>query len=174
MSRRLDETGKRGVIAGFLVQEMAHDGLEVFAGVNTDPDWGPVLAFGAGGVLVEALGDVALRPLPLRDGDAEAMIAETRAGALLAGYRGRPPGDLAALARCLTALADFAWAERHHLAEIDVNPIVVSARGCAVVDALIVPRAVPRSAAPSGGASVRRVLSRGRAAFRPDLPRARP
>jgi acyl-CoA synthetase (NDP forming) len=140
MSRRLDETGKRDVIAGFLVQEMAHDGLEVFAGVNTDPDWGPVLAFGAGGVLVEALGDVALRPLPLRDGDAEAMIAETRAGALLAGYRGRPPGDLAALARCLTALADFAWTERHHLAEIDVNPIVVSARGCAVVDALIVPR----------------------------------
>ena len=140
MLRRLDETGKRGVIAGFLVQEMAHDGLEVFAGVNTDPDWGPVLAFGAGGVLVEALGDVALRPLPLRDGDAEAMIAETRAGALLAGYRGRPPGDLAGLARCLTALADFAWAERHHLAEIDVNPIVVSARGCAVVDALIVPR----------------------------------
>jgi acyl-CoA synthetase (NDP forming) len=143
MSRRLDETGKRGVIAGFLVQEMAHDGLEVFAGVNTDPDWGPVLAFGAGGVLVEALGDVALRPLPLRDGDAEAMIAETRAGALLAGYRGRPPGDLAALARCLTALADFAWAERHHLAEIDVNPIVVSARGSAVVDALIVPRDRP-------------------------------
>jgi hypothetical protein len=51
---------------------VAQDGLEVFAGVNTDPDWGPVLAFGAGGVLVEALGDVALRPLPLRDGDAEA------------------------------------------------------------------------------------------------------
>jgi acetyltransferase len=119
---------------------MAHDGLEVFAGVNTDPDWGPVLAFGAGGVLVEALGDVALRPLPLRAGDAEAIIAETRAGALLAGYRGRPPGDLAALAGCLTALADFAWAERDHLAEIDVNPIVVSERGCTVVDALIVPR----------------------------------
>jgi acetate---CoA ligase (ADP-forming) len=143
MSRRLDETGKRGVIAGFLVQEMAQDGLEVFAGMNTDPDWGPVLAFGAGGVLVEALADVALRPLPLRDGDAEAMIAETRAGALLAGYRGRPPGDSAALARCLTALADFAWAERHYLAEIDVNPIVVSERGCAVVDALIVPRGDP-------------------------------
>jgi len=143
MSRHLDETGKRGVVAGFLVQEMAHDGLEVFAGVNTDPDWGPVLAFGAGGVLVEALGDVALRPLPLRDGDAEAMIAETRAGALLAGYRGRPPGDLAALARCLTALADFAWAEREHVAEIDVNPIVVTERGCAVVDALIVPRHRP-------------------------------
>ena len=108
--------------------------------MSTDPDWGPVLAFGAGGVLVEALGDVALRPLPLRDGDAEAMIAETRVGALLAGYRGRPPGDLAALGRCLSALADFAWAERDDIAEIDVNPIVVGEHGCAVVDALIVPR----------------------------------
>ena len=53
------------------------------------------------------------------------MIAEARAGALLAGYRGRPPGDVTALARCLTALAEFAWAERDHVAEIDVNPIVV-------------------------------------------------
>jgi len=142
MSDRIEETGQRGAIAGFLVQELARDGLEVFAGVSTDPDFGPVLAFGAGGVLVEALADVALRPLPLRDGDAEAMIAETRAGALLAGYRGRPSGDVAALARCLTALADFAWVERGHFVEIDLNPIVVRerGRGCLVVDALIVPR----------------------------------
>ena len=120
--------------------------------MNTDPDWGPVFAFGGGGVLVEALGDVALRPLPLRDGDAEAMIAETRAGALLAaGYRGQPPGDSAALARCLNALAEFAWAERDQLAAIDVNPIVVRerGRGCLVVDALI----VPRDAAESSGSS---------------------
>jgi acetate---CoA ligase (ADP-forming) len=146
MSRRLEESGQRGTIAGFVIQELARDGLEVFAGVSTEPDWGPVLAFGAGGVLVEALADVALRPLPLKDGDAEAMIAETRAGALLAGYRGRPPGDVLALARCLTALADFAWAEREHVAEIDVNPIVVRerGRGCVVVDALIVPRPAPR------------------------------
>jgi acyl-CoA synthetase (NDP forming) len=142
MSRRLEETGQRAAIAGFLVQPVARDGLEVFAGVSADPAFGPVLAFGAGGVRVETLADVALRPLPLRDGDAEAMIGETRAGALLAGYRGRPPGDVAALARCLTALADFAWAERDHVAEIDVNPIVVRerGRGCVVVDALIVPR----------------------------------
>ena len=143
MSRRLDETGKRGVIAGFLVQEMAHDGLEVFAGVNTDPDWGPVLAFGAGGVLVEALGDVALRPLPLRDGDAEAMIAETTIAARqLAGVRGQPPADVGALCRCLEALADYAWAEGASIAEIDLNPIKVleRGRGCVVVDALIVPR----------------------------------
>jgi len=143
MSRQIEETP----IAGFLVQAVARHGLEVFAGVSTDPDWGPVLAFGAGGVLIETLADVALRALPLRTGDAEAMITETRAGTLLAGHRGRPPGDVAALVRCLYALADFAWSERDHLVEIDVNPIIVRERGhgCVVVDALI----VPRSATPA-------------------------
>jgi acetate---CoA ligase (ADP-forming) len=143
MNRRLERDGRSGRIAGFLVQPVAHAGLEVFAGVSTDPDFGPILAFGAGGVLVEALEDVALRALPLREGDVEAMIAETRAGSLLRGYRGRPPGDVATLARCLTALADFAWAERASIAEIDVNPIIVHERGCDVVDALIVPRRAP-------------------------------
>jgi acyl-CoA synthetase (NDP forming) len=127
---------------GFVVQEMVTGGVEVYAGVSRDPDFGPVLAFGAGGVLIEALGDVALRPLPLREGDAEAMVAESRAAALLAGVRGRPPADVAALHRCLGALAGFAWDGRERLAEIDVNPIVVRerGRGCVVVDALIVPR----------------------------------
>ena len=141
MSKRLAEIGDRDA-TGFLIQAMERGGLEVFAGVSADPDWGPMLAFGAGGVLIETLADVALRTLPLREGDAEAMIAETRAGTLLAGYRGRPPGDVPALVHCLNALADFAWAERDHVAEIDVNPIVVRerGRGCVVVDALIVPR----------------------------------
>jgi len=141
MSKRLAEMGHRDA-TGFLIQAMERSGLEVFVGVSADPDWGPVLAFGTGGVLIETLADVALRTLPLREGDAEAMIAGTRAGTLLAGYRGRPPGDVPALVRCLNALADFAWAERDHVAEIDVNPIVVRERGggCVVVDALIVPR----------------------------------
>ncbi len=142
MARRLREAGKGSAVAGFLVQETA-GGLEVFAGVSRDPDFGLVLAFGAGGVMIEALGDVALRALPLREGDAEAMIAQTRAATLLGGFRGRPPADVPALGRCLDAIADFAWAEREAIAEIDVNPIMVRARGegCVVVDALIVPRA---------------------------------
>jgi acyl-CoA synthetase (NDP forming) len=140
MACRLRDSGKPS--AGFLVQETV-DGLEVFAGVSRDPDFGLVLAFGAGGVMIEALGDVALRALPLREGDAEAMIADTRAATLLAGFRGRPPADAPALARCLETIGDFAWAEREAIAEIDVNPIMVRARGkgCVVVDALIVPRA---------------------------------
>jgi acyl-CoA synthetase (NDP forming) len=141
-SRRIDELGRRNDVATFLIQEMAHGILEVFAGVSRDPDFGLVLAFGAGGVLVEALDDVALRPLPLRDGDAASMIAETRVATLLEGFRGRPPGDVDALARALEAVGDFAWAERENLAELDVNPIVVRERGAGyvVVDALIIPR----------------------------------
>ena len=142
-SRRLDDLGRRNDVAGYLIQEMAHGILEVFAGVSRDPDFGLVLAFGAGGVLIEALDDVALRPLPLRAGDAEGMIAETRVAALLGGFRGRPPGDVGALARTLEAIGDLAWVERESMGELDVNPIVVreTGAGCVVVDALIVPRA---------------------------------
>ena len=130
-------------VAGFVVQPMIDGGVEVLAGVNHDRDFGPVLAFGLGGVAVEAVADVALRPLPLRAGDAEAMIAETAlATRMLAGFRGRPPADVPALVRCLEALADYAWADRDAIAEIDLNPIKVRPRGqgCVVVDALIVPR----------------------------------
>ena len=143
LSRRVDELGRRNDVAGLLIQEMAHGILEVFAGINRDPDFGLVLAFGAGGVLIETLDDVALRPLPLRAGDAQGMIAETRVATLLGGFRGRPPGDVGALARALEAIGDLAWAERESLGELDVNPIVVkqTGAGCVVVDALIVPRA---------------------------------
>jgi acyl-CoA synthetase (NDP forming) len=128
--------------ARLLVQKMVTGGIEVFAGVSRDPDFGPVIAFGIGGILVEILDEVALRLLPLRDGDAEAMIAETRAGRILAGVRGRPPADVDALAALLYRLADFAWAGRDAIAEIDLNPIMVgpSGTGCTIVDALIVRR----------------------------------
>jgi acyl-CoA synthetase (NDP forming) len=128
-------------VDGFVVQAMVGGGVEVLAGVSHDPDFGPVLAFGPGGVAVEALADVALRPLPLRAGDARALVAETAAARLLAGLRGQPPADVEALCRCLEGLADYAWADRAAIAEIDLNPIKVGPRGagCVIVDALIVP-----------------------------------
>jgi acyl-CoA synthetase (NDP forming) len=131
-------------VAGFVVQQMVSGGVEVLAGVTHDPDFGLVLAFGLGGIAAEALTAVALRPLPLRVGDAEAMVAEVPAAAtLLAGFRGRPPADVEGLCRCLEALADYAWADRALVAELDLNPVVVlpRGRGAVVVDALIVPRA---------------------------------
>jgi hypothetical protein len=127
-------------IAGYLVQEMIADGVEVFAGVARDPDFGLSLAFGLGGVGVEVLRDFALRPLPLREGDAEAMIAETRGAALLKAFRGRPAADIAALAQCLYALSDFAAANSDRIDEIDLNPIKARHKGCIIVDALIVTR----------------------------------
>jgi acyl-CoA synthetase (NDP forming) len=138
MQRRV--TALNRPIVGYLVQEMIADGVEVFAGVARDPDFGLSLAFGLGGVGVEVLRDFALRPLPLREGDAEAMIAETRGAVLLRAFRGRPAADIAALAQCLYALSDFAAANSDRIDEIDLNPIKARANGCIIVDALIVTR----------------------------------
>jgi len=138
MQRNVAMLGKP--IAGYLVQEMIADGVEVFAGIARDPDFGLSLAFGLGGVGVEVLRDFALRPVPLRQGDAEAMITETRGAALLGAFRGRPAADVAALAQCLYVLSDFAAANADRIDEIDLNPIKARAKGCVIVDALIVTR----------------------------------
>jgi acetate---CoA ligase (ADP-forming) len=129
-------------IEGYLVQEMIDNGVEVFAGVARDPDFGLSIAFGLGGVAIEVMRDFALRPLPLRDGDAEAMIAELRGAALLGPVRGGPGADIASLAACLYALADFAVANHDRISEIDLNPIKArpTGMGCVVVDALIATR----------------------------------
>jgi acyl-CoA synthetase (NDP forming) len=138
MQARVTRLGRP--IEGYLVQEMVADGVEVFAGISRDPDFGLSIAFGLGGIAVEVLRDFALRPLPLRAGDAEAMIAETRGAALLKGFRGGAAADVDALARCLYALSDFAVANNERIAEIDLNPIKARSGGCVVVDALIVTR----------------------------------
>jgi acyl-CoA synthetase (NDP forming) len=131
----------RKSIDGFVVQPMIAGGVEVFAGVKRDPGFGHFLAFGIGGVAIEVLRDFALRQLPLREGDAEVMIGEIRGAALLGAVRGQPAADVPALARCLYALGDFAWANRQDIAEIDLNPIKVlpAGQGAVVLDALIVP-----------------------------------
>lgn len=141
LAQRLAKVPGKPSTAGVLVQQMVRDGVEVFAGVSRDPDFGPALAFGIGGVAIEIVRDFALRPLPLRAGDAEAMIGEIKGAALLRGVRGGLPADVDSLARCLYALGDFAYADREHIAEIDLNPIKVLPRGqgCVVVDALIAP-----------------------------------
>ncbi|MFM9884657.1 MAG: acetate--CoA ligase family protein, partial [Burkholderiales bacterium] len=139
---RARQHGVADSLAGILVQEMIMGGIEVFAGVSRDPEFGLMLAFGLGGVAIELLGDFSLRPLPLREGDARAMIGGTKTAALLTGARSRTAYDVEALIECIEAFAAFAHAEREHIAEIDLNPIIVlpAGRGCRIVDALIVPR----------------------------------
>jgi acyl-CoA synthetase (NDP forming) len=125
--------------AAFLVQEFVADGVELFAGISRDPDFGLSIAFGLGGTAIEVTRDFALRMLPLREGDAEAMIAETGAAAMLGPLRGRPAADVKSVVACLHALSDYADAHADNLDEIDLNPIkaLPEGRGCIVVDALI-------------------------------------
>jgi ATP-grasp domain-containing protein len=85
-------------ITGVSVQEMVGDGVEIIIGVNCDPQLGPVLLFGSGGVMVEVYNDVARRRCPITRSEAQAMIAEVKGARLLQGFRGRPAADLAALA----------------------------------------------------------------------------
>jgi acetate---CoA ligase (ADP-forming) len=140
LDQRARAAGVRSSLKGFLVQEFVANGVEVFAGVTRDPHYGLFLAFGTGGIDIETRRDFALRALPLREGDVEAMIAATDAAALLSASRGRGAGDTKALIACLYGLATFAEAGGARIAEIDLNPIKVlpEGNGCIIVDALIV------------------------------------
>ncbi len=144
LGERLRAVEHKGPSTGVLVQEMVSGGVEVFAGVKRDPDFGLVLAFGLGGTAIDLLQDVSLRTLPLRRDEAATMISETHAGAVLKGLRGAAPSDTDELVSCLERFADYAWVDRKHIAEIDLNPIKVLAKGsgCRIVDALIVPAGV--------------------------------
>ena len=129
---------------GLLVQPMAHPGVELLMGVVHDESFGPVIALGAGGTSAELLADVAVRITPLTDVDASEMLHSLRSFALLEGYRGAPACDLAAVTDALLRLS--ALVEDHpQVAELDLNPVVASPRGVAIVDARIRLQAAPPS-----------------------------
>jgi acetyltransferase len=130
-------------IDGVLVQAMAKPGREVILGVNRDARWGPLLMVGLGGVAVEALGDVVLAPVPIDKDAALRLIGSLKGAALLGAHRGAPPVDIEALAKLMVRLSQFAADHADDIAEIDLNPVIVHAKGegLSVVDALIVKRA---------------------------------
>jgi acetate---CoA ligase (ADP-forming) len=127
-------------VEGVLVQAMARKGVEMILGITRDPDFGPMLMVGLGGIHVEVLRDVAFAPVPLGTDEALALIGELRGAALLDGVRGAPPADRAALAGLMAALSRFAADHADAVAEIDLNPVIVhpAGEGLTVVDALIV------------------------------------
>jgi acetate---CoA ligase (ADP-forming) len=129
-------------ISGASVQEMVRDGVEVIVGVSYDPQLGPVLLFGSGGVMVEVYNDVALRRCPITRSESQAMIAEVKGARLLQGFRGRPAADLDALEDTLVRVSYLAMHLEGHLAELDINPLMVlpSGHGVKAVDALVVLR----------------------------------
>jgi acyl-CoA synthetase (NDP forming) len=118
---------------------MALPGLEVIAGMNRDPQFGPVILFGLGGIMVEIFQDVSLRLLPLARDEALAMIRELKGYGLIAGYRGRPPIDEQSLADCLLAVARIAE-EHPEVMEIDLNPVFAYPDGVRVADVRMIVR----------------------------------
>jgi acetyltransferase len=120
-----------------LVTPMIEPGVETVVGVLRDRQFGPVVMFGLGGVLVEALDDVVCRVAPFDHRDAEAMIQEVRAHRLFDAVRGRPAVDREALVDLLVRVSELA-ADRAEVAELDLNPVILSARGAAIADARVV------------------------------------
>jgi len=111
-----------------MIQQMAPEGREVILGAQRDPQFGPLLMFGMGGIYVEVLKDVAFRLAPLCERDARDMIAETAAGQLLEGVRGEAPGDLDAVVETLRRVGQLV-ADFPCLAELDINPLIVGEAG---------------------------------------------
>ena len=146
MERSLHEAGLDELLrAGWIVQEVVPEGVEVVVGVQHDPTFGPILLVGLGGVLVELLGDVSVRIHPLTDIDVDEMLAGLRGYPLLTGYRGAEPADVDALKRLLLRLSALVE-EVPEVDELDLNPVFVRREGLAAVDARI--RLVRRTGAP--------------------------
>ena len=122
---------------GVLVSAMAPPGQEVVVGVTRDRQFGHAVMFGLGGVLVEVLGDVAFRIVPLTEKDAAEMTAEIRGARVLKGARGGKPADVAALRQLLVQVSDLV-VKHPEIAEMDLNPVIVYEKGLLIVDARIV------------------------------------
>ena len=118
---------------GILITEMAQGELELILGARFDPQFGPLVLAGAGGVLVELLADVEMALAPIDAAAAEALLRCLRVSPLLDGFRGRPALDVAAAAEALSALSHLAADLGERLGELDVNPLVVRAAGHGVV-----------------------------------------
>ncbi len=128
-------------IEGVLVQELVRPAaVEVIAGASVDNQFGPVVVFGLGGVLVELFHDSSLRLAPVTPAEAHIMVRETRGAALLDGYRGRPPADVDALADVICRLSHLVADFREEIVAIDINPLMVLPVGQGVVaaDALVI------------------------------------
>jgi len=137
MIERVSAAAPNAKIAGVAIQNMAPQGIEVIVGATTDPQFGPVMMFGLGGVFVEVLKDVAFRIVPLEPRDAAQMVREIRGLPILQGARGAQPADLPALEALIVKVSQFV-AAHPEVAELDLNPVFAYPSGALAVDARIV------------------------------------
>jgi len=125
---------------GVLVQEQVTGGTEMILGLKNDPDLGPFVVVGLGGILTELLKDVAIRPAPVDTATAREMIDELEGKALLYGYRGMAPCDVEALTQTIADVSIFGATQQDWLVEADFNPLLVleQGKGVRAVDVLLV------------------------------------
>ncbi len=123
-------------VVGVLVEEMLKPGLEVAFGLIRDPQFGPVVMFGLGGAMLELYGDVSFKLAPLSVEDARELIAETKAGRLVEGFKGSPRRDLDALVDVALKLSRLG-VEEELVEQVDLNPVVAYERGAVVADARV-------------------------------------
>lgn len=139
--KRISENVKKhkadAKIIGLLVQEMAPSSTEVIVGAIKDPQFGPTVMFGLGGIFVEVLKDVTFRIAPITEQEAREMITEVRAYPLLKGYRNTPPADVDAIVKILLNTSRLVM-EHQEIKELDLNPIMVYEKGAKTVDARII------------------------------------
>lgn len=128
-------------IKGVLLQEMAPPGVEAIIGMKNDPQFGPIVMFGLGGIFVEALKDVSFKVPPLTRADVEEMLAEIAGRKILEGFRGQPAVDRETLIQAILSLADLAVTLKDKVEEIDINPILLYPDGAKIVDALVIKKA---------------------------------
>ncbi|MDE1881227.1 MAG: acetate--CoA ligase family protein [Euryarchaeota archaeon] len=148
MQQRLAKVAPTSRVEGFLLERMVEGGRELILGVQRDPEFGPVIVFGMGGIYVEVLKDVSFRLVPITQRSAEHMVEGTLGYRLLQGVRGEPPADLGAVHEALLRLSQFAR-EQELVGELDINPLLAlpSGKGAVAVDCRI--GLVPPPARPS-------------------------
>jgi len=128
---------KDAKILGVLVQEMVSEGHQCIVGSKNDPQFGPVLMFGLGGIFVEVIKDVSFRIIPLERKDAKEMISEIKGYKILKGVRGYKPVNFKALEDALLKVSNMVWKNRK-IEELDINPLFVSENGVKAADARII------------------------------------
>ncbi len=134
MAERIEAHGEP--LDGFIVQELVAGGVEMLVGMTADPEFGPVVACGAGGVTVELTRDIAVRVAPITDLEASEMVRSLATFPLLDGFRGSTPKDVQALEDVILRMSAMAT-DLPEIAEVDCNPVIVLDRGAAVVDARV-------------------------------------
>jgi len=132
---------KKGVkVKGILLEKMVPKGVELIVGLQNDPQFGPVIMVGMGGILTEVMRDVAFRMLPITTSDAKSMLAELKGSKLLRGFRGSKPIDIDMISKALVQIGKLGVEHATHFDSIDFNPVVFYPKSYAVVDAKILLR----------------------------------